>query len=223
MVEYNHCCICGACFCIPSDELLLSYINDSDYQKPITDDDVLWLSRFRILAKYSPQAAGIEHQDRVIKDGRLSPCFLSGPGRFRRSKAEFLRGDLFDLYFGEECSSVKGEEPDELLVMQDLSLWAFVEARARYEEVLVFHQVCYDGILNRVLKSSKRKKFLNHRTDPFNLINLHASLLSQRIMGEKSNCGMFSPSPGDQDADVGIVGVKYGTRDRAVNLQLRIT
>ena len=222
MVAHS-CSICGTGFGVPTDEELVPYIEAFNYQKPIADDDVLWLSRFRILGRYGSQhinSTELRLPNGGNEDAQLGPCFLTGSGRFRRSKAEFLRGEMVGLSFGEECSSVNGEGADELLCMPESSLWKFVEDRPRHEEVHVVHQACYDGILGRVIDYAKRGKSVQHKADQITLIKLHDGLLRQRIMGDESNFNMYSLTTGDPNVFVEPPGMKCLSIMNIVNLKI---
>lgn len=97
----GHCFLCGACTCVPDDEILVSYIDDSSPHIPINDDDVLWLRFFGIMGKLQ---AGLRvkkfQSSQGHTKGQSPSSFLTGPVRPRGSKFEFLRGTAIGVQFG---------------------------------------------------------------------------------------------------------------------------
>lgn len=198
--ETQHCSICGVCFCVPSDTLLLSYQDISSQYKPIVDDDVLWLGHFRLLGRNpivpqkSPEVA---KEDDEFADPP-EKYFLSGPGRFRRSKAEFLRGSIIGTHWRADCS-VKGEGAAEVLAMPIRDLSGFLTLGHWRERILLVHGDCYGTILPRAMDYIQREnrhwRHLPMKSLKVSLDDMHPKLIVSGDMVESNRCGpgKFSP------------------------------
>lgn len=193
--EEPSCSICGACFCVPSDRLLLSYLDISSQYKPIVDDDVLWLSHFRLLGRNRsvPQAPSENAQGDEIADPPTI-YFLSGPGRVRRSRAEFLRGSIIGTPVGGNWRKIKGEGEAEVLNMSLNVLYDFLTHRNRVERVLVMHEDCYDIILPRAMDYTQKENRLPIRSPKQSLYVMHSKLVVSGNMLVKNRCGAEEPS-----------------------------
>ena len=213
-----HCSICGACFCPPTEDLLLSYLplssSSSRINSAITEEETTWLSRFRLLVQIPPPDPP-PSDERTDDAAPVPPTYaLSGPGRIRRqSRAEFTRGDLFGRLFDPETTEdgaarhAKGPEggADELLSLGLSALARLAEAPQRRGDLscVIVHRHCYEGTLLRVLelrelsgrRSMPEESGLRTRMDPLDLSVLYSCLRKQGMFGTKQACGIDGKPP----------------------------
>ena len=201
MAESLYCAVCAACFCIPSEELLLSYLDESSPYKPITEDDVHWLGRFYIILNYGDQSANLtppeRHHDSQSENANhiVDSWFLSGPGRIRHSKVEFQRGNIPLLPVGVKCHRLKGEAEKEVIGMSFPALSKALHDPMRHEEILLVHIGCYDGILRRAVEHIKPGSRNGEKTGSINMNDVHTALLKTHYKTEKNLCAFNAEPP----------------------------
>jgi len=198
MFMTGHCFLCGACTCVPDDETLVSYIDDSSPYKPINDDDVLWLRSFRIMGRiYSgTRTEGTHNDDDEDHTEDQSPAsFLTGPVRARGSRFQFLRGTAAGVQFG-GCTTVSGTGPEELLSVSRENLLDYLSHQAWNAELLVVHTACYDGIFFKVVEHVRRKELPRNTkiSGSLNIDNVHACLKKLRLDTAEFSC-LFRQDP----------------------------
>lgn len=99
----SNCAICGGCFCVPDARTIATWIPKHGSQDIITEDNVDWLKRFRILGEASP--------------GNADSVFLTGSCRKRRGYMEITRGTAADVCFGTVLRH-QGEGENEVLAVR---------------------------------------------------------------------------------------------------------
>lgn len=195
----GHCCLCGACTCVPDDETLVMFYDDSSPYKPITDDDVPWLRSFRIMGKLKFRLGTRPLQDDGDHPEDTSPtAFLTGPVRARGSKVEFLRDTAAGVEFG-GCTSVSGAGPDEVLSVSRKVLEGYLSVNEFQNELLVIHSICYDEIFRRVVDYVERRARPRGTKigGPLKCDNVHACLKRTRLAAADFSCAFYQ-EPGCQ-------------------------
>ena len=191
-----HCVLCGACTCVPDDETLVSYIDDSSPYQPINEDDVLWLRSFRLIGKLQPgpRTPRLEDDGKHTED-QSPTSFLTGPVRARGSKFEVVRGTADGIQFGGGIT-VSGAGPEEILSVKREKFLDFVADKERARELIPVHTACYDDIFSRVVDHVKRKE--NFRatasSGSWNIDNVHACLKNVKLATVNFRCS-FSVDP----------------------------
>ena len=207
------CAICGACFCVPSDDTLLSFINPSSPYKPITDDEVLWLRHFRLWGlRTEPEPV---EADPFQAPGEAQEIyFLSGRGRIHRSQLEFLRGDVEGMPFGETCSTVRGQGKDEVLAIplhgfpreSTYTMPSTSRSNTPLARLQFVHLECYDGVLPSVIsyvlsKDHRRKQLRTESLTPrFGIMyqavmQSYASVKKHKCSAEESHSRLWQDNP----------------------------
>lgn len=175
---------------------------------PIVDDDVLWLSHFRLLGRHPrvPQGPPEETQEDEVADPPKI-YFLSGPGRVRRSRAEFLQGGIVGTPWGEECRRIKGEGVAEVWAISISVFYDLPSHGNRLQKVLVVHEDCYNTVLPRAMdytqKENRHWRHLPMKSLQRSIDVMHSNLFVSGYMVDKNQCDAeeFSQWWGDGAAD----------------------
>ena len=166
-IEYERfCAICGTCFCPPDETTLATYIPDRGLLDSITEDDVAWLGRFKIIGLSSSGTA-----------------FVTGPCRERCNRAEITRGSASDISFGKIINR-KGGGPEEVLSVEYLARENFWTNRniSRAKAWLKVHVNCFDVVFLRALDYTNQRDggFFRYGGPLYDAIVEHSRMLLPR-------------------------------------------
>ena len=152
------CAICAACFCPPDATTIASYLPDHGPLDVITEEDVVWLGRFKIIGGSASETA-----------------FMTGPCRQRHDRTDVTRGNAADVSFGQVIRQ-RGDGEGEVLSLAMLApenFWFHHAAGDSARPWLKVHTQCYDEIFLRTLAYIEHKDKI--KKDRY-LEELHATL-----------------------------------------------
>jgi hypothetical protein len=148
----RHCAICGVDTSPPDEDMLVAYAAENPLDT-ISEDDVSWVRRFRILG-HRLQNQGTETEEEgeeKEEEEEEHRYFLSGKCVQRGFRVQFYRGEVADVDFN-NITSKRGDGPDELLSMS----WPQSINHNWMNNWMIIHEQCYQIIL-RVTANSHLK------------------------------------------------------------------
>lgn len=182
------CNICNACTCPPSEEALISFLDDSNPFKPISDDDCAWLSRFFIFGEHFLEA---EHAPSASSE---TIYFATGLCRKRRNGIHIQKSKILSELIGQGYRIIPGEASDENIVTSQRTVYELI-AKGRLRgghDHLVVHQSCYQGIFQRILKRHSNQSSVNMPHDSQSAIGTLFECIRE---SKKKQCNYLCDSP----------------------------